>query len=325
MPLPGLARLLGRGRTATLPDWDMEAALCALFAIEKQADWPVAPLTLAADHGAPDEKYWLRADPVHLRVQRDHVILADSGTFSISQAEAEQLTATLNAHFQDEGFVFYPMRPDRWYLGMAQAPDLTTSPITQVIGHNIDPWLPRGGEGLKWHRYFNEIQMLFHDHPVNEARAAAGDLPVNSIWLWGGGTMPTLQAPPADRVWSRETLSVALANATSIPFETPPASAAHWIDEGRHWGNHLIVLDDLTGASQYGDVIGWREALLQLEQHWFSPLWKALQRGTVSEVVIETPGRFVALRCEIDRRAPWRIWKRSRELRHFLPPGSGTT
>ncbi|MCB1639923.1 MAG: hypothetical protein KDI15_13865, partial [Thiothrix sp.] len=30
-----------------------------------------------------------------------------------------------------------------------------------------------------------ELQMLLHQHPVNQARERQGQLPVNSLWLWG--------------------------------------------------------------------------------------------------------------------------------------------
>ncbi len=33
----------------------------------------------------------------------------------------------------------------------------------------------------------NEIQMLLHEHPVNQRRERARQLPVNGWWLWGFG------------------------------------------------------------------------------------------------------------------------------------------
>ena len=42
----------------------------------------------------------------------------------------------------------------------------------------------------RWHSILNEIQMVLHEHPVNEAREGRGEPPVNSVWLWGAGPMP---------------------------------------------------------------------------------------------------------------------------------------
>src|SRR5512141_1007292 len=76
--LPALTRLLARGRCTTLGAPGMEAWLCGAFGVERQHDWPVAPLTLAADGGDPGDAYWLRCDPVHLRTQRSQLLLTDS-------------------------------------------------------------------------------------------------------------------------------------------------------------------------------------------------------------------------------------------------------
>ncbi len=67
----------------------------------------------------------MRADPVHLRVSRDSLGLAD--TFEVSRAESEALVETLNRHFGPT-MLFYPMRPARWYVRFDKAPELQTTP-----------------------------------------------------------------------------------------------------------------------------------------------------------------------------------------------------
>ena len=124
--LPALETLLARGTQQSSSETGMEAWLCHAFNINQQQDWPIAPITLVADGGDAGEEYWLRADPVHLRINRAQVILADSGTFAISQSEAEQLTDSLNRHFSADGILIYPLRPDRWYLKLAQTPVMHT-------------------------------------------------------------------------------------------------------------------------------------------------------------------------------------------------------
>jgi hypothetical protein len=41
-----------------------------------------------------------------------------------------------------------------------------------------------------WRHAINEAQMVLHAHPVNQARQAAGQPVVNSLWPWGGGRLP---------------------------------------------------------------------------------------------------------------------------------------
>src|SRR5207245_428748 len=89
--------LIARGRRRRMAPISPEAWLFERFGVPKQRDWPVAPYTLLADGGAPERHYWMRADPVHLRVSRDSLGLAD--TFEVSRAESEALVETLNPNF----------------------------------------------------------------------------------------------------------------------------------------------------------------------------------------------------------------------------------
>ena len=93
-----------------------EAWLCQAFEVERQRDWPIAPLTLTIDGCEPRSSYWLRADPVHLRAHRDRLVLADSSAFDISRDEADAFIEALNGHFAADKLHFV-------------APAITAGPI----------------------------------------------------------------------------------------------------------------------------------------------------------------------------------------------------
>ena len=204
---PALEQLLAKGRrraesgpVAAKPVavTSAEAWLCGQFSVDRQQDWPIAPYSLLADGGEPGRHHWLRADPVHLKLEGSRLVLADGGTFSISQQEAESLTDSLNPHFSADGLTFYPLRPDRWYLRSETAPALETTQLTAAAGKSIDTLLPRGGDARTWRTRLNDVQMLLHGHAVNEARERAGQPPINSVWLWGGGTLSDAVSAPFD-------------------------------------------------------------------------------------------------------------------------------
>lgn len=309
LELPSLERLLSRGRWQPAEPLALEAWLCRAFGVARQQDWPVAPLTLRLDGGTPGDAYWLRADPVHLQVQQDRVILADSGTFEIGQPEAGVLTDTLNRYFEAEGLVFFPMRPDRWYVRLDAPPRLQTHPVTDVAGRDVDAFLPVGEDAGNWRRRLTEIQMLLHEHPLNLEREAAGRLPVNSVWLWGGGRDP---APPQSvytAVYARDPLARALALAAGIPARPLPASAREWLARVRE-EQALVVLDTLRGAVQYGDARGLREGLAMLESEWFSPLEAALENSSLERLLlapVPAPARVEV--AGSDLRKFWRLRK----------------
>ena len=314
MSLPALETLLARGRRGALTTESMETWLCRTFGIEKQHDWPIAPLTLMTDGGTPYQHYWLRADPVHLRVERDQIILADSGTLSISQLEADQLVASLNQHFEQDGLLFYAPRPDRWYLKPASQPDIQTRILSDVTGKNINDHLPVGPDGMRWHQLLNEIQMLFHNHPVNEAREMRGDMPINSTWIWGGGTMPDLALKPYSKIWAYDTLAQSLASVSQTPVATLPENMATWLEQQSNSSPDLIILDSLRGAAQYGDVYGWQEAMKQLELAWFTPLLRALKQGTLNTLTIHAGNNEQILTFQITTSDLWKIWRRIKPL-----------
>ena len=308
LALPALQTLLARADKTTAPaEGGLDGWLCHAFGIDKQQDWPIAPVTLLADGGEPGKDYWLRADPVHLRATRDKLMLVDSGAFQINQTEAETYAQAFNAHFSADGFTLYPLRPDRWYLKLDQHPALITQPVTAVTGKHLDPYLPQGADGLKWHRLYNEIQMLFFSLPLNDAREARGELTVNSIWLWGGGTPPRIRLTGATRLWANDPTARAIALAAACPNENFPHNAAALTGST---DDALVLAEHLRGAAQYGDIIGWREGMQQLEADWFAPLLAMLKSGKISELRVIVPGAAESVEWRVTWGMLLKFWRR---------------
>jgi hypothetical protein len=314
---PALELLLGKGRRTHSEAGSAEAWLCAQFNVDRQGDWPVAPYSLLADGGAPDAHHWLRADPVHLRLDGNHLVLADSSAFPLSQQEAESLTGSLNTHFSEDGLRFHPLRPDRWYLRAEAAPELETTTLPEAAGRSIDALLPRGDNAGIWRARLNEIQMLLHRHPVNEEREGAGRLPINSIWLWGGGRLQDPVSAPCDAVWTGDPFAAGLAQAAHIAARDVPDGAADLLRVSASEGVNLVLLDRLRGAAHYGDAGGWREGLQQLERDWFAPLLHALRQDRVGMVSVHALGSAGALSAEITRGDLRRFWRRVKPLPDF--------
>src|SRR5258705_598094 len=218
-PAEGLAAaetLIARGRRRRIASVSPEAWLFGRFGVERQRDWPVAPYTLLADGGAPERHFWMRADPVHLRVGRDSLVLADGAAFQVSRAESEALVETLNRHF-GQTMLFYPMRPARWYVRLEKAPDMQTTPAAAARGLAIDETLPSGSDAMRFHALMNEAQMLLHEHPFNAEREAGSEPALNTVWFWGGGVMAAAKDRPFSTVVGDDPLARGLALAAGIP------------------------------------------------------------------------------------------------------------
>jgi len=307
---PALRTLLGRGSAARDCARHMEEWLCRAFCVDKQQDWPVAVFSLVADGGDPGTGYWLRADPVHLHLDSGQLLLADSRTFVITREEADCLAQSLNLHFSGAGLLFRVMHPERWYLRVERTPQLHTRILAEVAGKSIDEFLPAGKDGIYWHGVYNEIQMALHDHVVNEAREAAGNPPVNSVWLWGGGRLPDVADRPYAHVWSDERLAKGLALASGAGSSSLPQNAPAWLAQMPAPGVHLLVLDSLRTAAHYRDRVRWLENIEQLESRWFAPLLSALRRGEIQQIAISSGNwTFAVARADL-----WKLWRRSKAL-----------
>jgi hypothetical protein len=304
--LVSLRRLLSRSDVSPVPVTGFEESLCWLFGIPREADrdLPLAALTRLADSGAPAEGFWLRADPVHLRADPSRLILFDGAALSIDAAEAAALTASFNAFYAGQGWRLEAPHPQRGYLQLPGPAAIRTAPPSVVRAHHIDPFLPQGAEAPFWHRVMNEVQMLFHAHPVNRARETAGRPAINSLWFWGGGVCPAAPTVAWTRVQGDEPLGRGLAALCGVPFETGVEGAGALPGPP---GEQLIIQDGLAEPVAYGDVEAWMRELARMDETWFVPLARALRRGEIAALSLyPCNGR----RYRVSRNGLRRFWRR---------------
>ena len=310
LALPALEWLLARAQPQPLAADTLEAWLCDMFGVSGQA---IAPVTLLADGMLPGDACWLRADPVHVRMQREQMML--QADVVLNADEAAQLCASLNAHFAVDGLRFFAPHPQRWYLQLDSVPDMVTKPLAQAAGRNVHAHLPQGPDALRWHGMFNEIQMLFFEHAVNLAREARGELPINSVWLWGGGSAAGELRRQFTRVVGDSPLAAAFAQAADIPHAALPDDLGRCSADNE--GNVLIVREGLRRALQQGDLTAWRDAVLRLEQNCVAPLRDALRAGRITRLTLDVPGAGVARRFVLTRGASWKLWRLSKPLARY--------
>lgn len=303
--LPHLETLLVRGQLARNSRLGLDEWLCRAFQVEAQQNWPVAPLSLKND--APG--YWLRADPVHLQLRRDRLGLLGADSLSISENEADELIDTLNRHFAPDGLLFVRELPDIWLLRLPGTPDVSTRPLLDVLGRDIDPFMPEGADAMHLKQIMNEIQMLLHEHPVNENR----EFPINSVWLWGGGTFPKVTASRFESISSDNPVARGLARKSGIPFMPVSENAESWL-AALEEGEHLVILESLALPSRYGDENEWDSRLRSLEVNWFKPLHLAVQNGVELALFDNEAGMCL----DAGKRDLWKFWKRNRPLLDYL-------
>ena len=164
---------------------------------------------------------------------------------------------------------------------------------------------------MRFRAELNELQMLLHEHPVNQAREARGELPVNSLWLWGGGSLPVTCATPVP-LYAGNAEARALGAFCNARVQAIPAHR----DAQLFGSDGVILLDTLTPAGQIGDAYGWREALRGLEQDWFVPLLDTLRKLDPQGPRLMDPVSGKVL--HLHPRDAWKFWRRPRRLISML-------
>ncbi len=165
-------------------------SLLYLFADNKLED---ADLPLAALRGG--SQLSLCADPCYLHPDRDQLLLFYRD-LDLTLEEAKAFGLRIQPLFDDFKASLSIQEADSWLLECEQLPALQLTAKEGLNGRAVSDHLPRGKDAPDWVRLWNEIQMLLFDCPENQAREAAGKVPINSVWFWGKGHEPVWRSWP---------------------------------------------------------------------------------------------------------------------------------
>ena len=308
LALPGLSWLLARGQLQRRASEPFEQVLANRFGL---SDAPFGALRLLgeADGEIARNGHWLCADPVHLRFHHERIVLADAGAFELAMDEASALVEALNGEFADVGR-FHAADARRWYLQLNAAVDHAVEPLSAIAGKRIAADLP--GTAAPLTRWLNEVQMFLHNHPLNDKRQAAGHPAVNSLWLWGAGTLPSVTQTGDDAVWSDNPLAIGLARAAGMPARPRPEGLAGLLDQARA-DRQFVVLDQMLPPVLYEDGEAWRQAAAELDRQWFAPLRGSLGRR-VKRLTLIAPTIYGCLEWQFSGTERWKFWRQERPL-----------
>ena len=311
---PALANLLARGTSTSAPSNSLENWLLDRFSLTTGG----AAISLLGENAvAPDDDYWLRADPVHLSINRDRVVLLDASQLDIGAEEAKQLCDSLNEHFHGDGLSFIAPNPQRWYVKCATGHPLQTHPLSVVRGRRIDKFGFSGpGRGL-WEGRLSEAQMLLHAHPVNEAREERDALAINSLWLWGGGHLPAAPTSPIQRIVANEGLPRGLAKLSGAEFLHNDQDV-NWQVASHSTNSMLVVTDGLAVPAAYGDTDSWLSQLQAVEATWFAPALAALKQGKLKKSTLTILQSKATLTTAIGRADLFKFWRGKETLSNQL-------
>ena len=311
--VPSLERALSRANVSDIAQKDYAATLFHLFGLgqNQSGDLPTAPYRRLGDGGQTNDRYWIQLSPVHLQPDGDGLLLFDSAHLGLSLEEAQQLTDLVRDHFSDRDWTLELFDPQRWYLGLDEQPDLQTSPLSDVIGRNINRYLPRGDHAMEWHVILNELQMLLHTSKVNMLREGRGQLPINGLWPHGGGSYHPLEQIDYTLVAGDDPLLQGMAQAAGIEATALPSDSSELKAEKQKC---LAVYDQMLRPVLDADLHGWIGAAEGFNR-WLETLLDAVRTKQLIYIdLYPCNGTLYRISASGLRR----FWKRSKPLTSFI-------
>ena len=317
MNTPALAALLSRtsGQALTVAEdgarvLPHEAWLARALGLKPEpgASSDSAPLSAAVMRGhglAPADGHWFIVQPIHVQMARTHLTLADPRRLRLDDADSRTLFELARPYFEESGKQLVYGDADTWFMRADDWAGLQTASPDTVTSMNLSDWIPEGPNAIAFRKLQNEIQMLWHEHPVNEARQARGLTPVNSFWAWAGASAPAAATRATLATADTPAWLSALAS-TSLREATLAQLLAHAGDKGQR----IAVLGDLIESGSAGEWSDWLMRMQRLEQDWFAPLLAALHDGRVAQLRLVLSHRSKLAEFTSTKNAQRKFWRK---------------
>lgn len=229
------------------------------------------------------EGFWFTFSPVHIHIARDHLVLTDQRRLAIAEDEAQVLYQAAAAMCAELDKTLLYGDAKTWFLRADEWQQLQTSTMDAACGHNIEIWMPKGEQERAWRKLQNEIQMLWHIHPVNAQRETRGQNSINSAWLHSGSATLNQQDK---RYQADADLAQILAGGSTA----------------------TLVLDACLEPSLNSDWSYWLEAMHTLESRWFAPLLHALREQQMQRLDLVFSDASSLTTFSVTPRHLWKFW-----------------
>jgi hypothetical protein len=284
----------------------------------------VAPAAIAAaSHGDPEPAdsagaIWF-ATPLHLIAGLTSLHLDRRSILSLTENESRELIQDFVRVFWDSEFSLETIESGIFLMRSRTAISVETTEPARVVVSDLQAVLPTGPGAPGLRRFGAELEMWLHGHPVNQQRAARGEPPVSTLWLWGGGRTPAGVGLNAPDIAAAEGGAM-----TDVGFGADPFVVGLWRLQGLE---PLSLPERLPQSESYPDARKvvlvaaatpllhanphWTifEALVDLDRRFIEPALEQLRAGKVSSVVLIANDT----QLRIKRRDILRFWRRARK------------
>ena len=317
-----LAHRSGRDDLVSVPP-----AVIAVAALDAARSGPATSGSTTSGSTAPGSTAWL-ATPLHRIAGLTSVHLDRRSLLQLSAEEVQGFVTDFNRIFGDDPTLPLCLRALPGGALLLEAPAnliaATTDPARALVT-GLEDSLPSGPQATPFKLLGAEIEMWLHPHPLNAFRARRGDLPVNALWLWGGGPVTSVSQPeattPVSSV-SQNKVSVPAADATRL-FGSDPFLGGlsrlsglplHPLPPGfRDIPNvadneRTILVTEIAPWLHSNPTWSVFDAMAELDRRFINPALAALNTGSVERLTLIAND----IELTVQRRDRLKFWRRSK-------------
>lgn len=236
------------------------------------------------------------ADPVYLEPVLDTLRLHALRRDGVAPADLRALFDHLQQTLADDRQFGFARLGACGYLRAERPIATSLVPANAIDGRRPDDFLPEGDDVAAHRNLLSEIEMALHDHDVNQRRESAGQQPINSLWLWGGGMAPQREMRKQPPLFANEPLLLGYWESAMADAELWPGSIAGCAEATP--GGFVAVTPQ--GRHDTASIEGW-----------LRELQGAVQDGRIGHLIVLFRD---GLRADIRRSQRLRFWRRDSEL-----------
>ncbi len=291
--------------------------LSDIFSLAIEGDFPAAAFSMLAYDSYNSDKFHMHADPVHLQADMDHAILTSLEDLNVTALEAAALCDSLNQHFNQDGISFLVMDDNQWLVESNDKIKMTTTPLTEAIGRNINFILPEGEEAMRWKQLLTEAQMLIFSHDVNQSREHRSLQTINSLWFHGVGELPVVKDGRChvNSLCSNQKMLEGLAKYVKCEYFKMPDTVDDYINylsDLAPASVNVLHLPELEHLVNYTDVRIWTDKLLEQLRYWIYPLIDTAHKNNIKITLYPCNAK----NYHFSKHDYLRIWRRGKLEQH---------
>jgi hypothetical protein len=283
------------GIIKSLDPWQ-QSVLHTLPADLRATGLAAAALRWCGEGGALRSGTWMQIELVHFAAGLNdvHIVVPDQ----VSSEEVHSLMIALQPLLSLAGFELHCSAADHWFLWCEAVLDVQTSSIRTGMTTNNYDVLPTGKDAPQLRRLLTEIQMLLHQHPLNQQRERNGLTALNAAWLSGAGSPVTAPAGTMQRIMSDQPYVQGLCDQLNVSCWPVPRDVIELLKLRE--SEMVLILND-------ADV-------MRLDTQWIKPVLQVLHSGYIQQLSIHLDHMKFALQGG-----------RVQQLRRWLSRGNDST